>query len=93
MKGSRRRWRRLLIDSGIANNGVAVVESHVVPVSNGEMGNHMGMREREGGKEREKKRKREREREREKERKMKKKQEGGRSKMVVTGIMGPPTMI
>ena len=58
-----------MIDSGIANNGVAVVKSHVVPVSNGEMGNHMGMRERGGGKEREKKRKREREKERKKERK------------------------
>ena len=56
MKGSRRRWRRLLIDSGIANNGAAVVESPVVPVGNGEMGSHHGD---EG--EREKERKREEE--------------------------------
>ena len=42
MEGSRRRWKRLLVNGGIANNGVVVVESPVVPVDNGEIGNHHG---------------------------------------------------
>ena len=53
-----------------------------MPVDNGEIGNHHGDEwEREG------------EGEREKERKMKKKQGGGRSKMVITGSVGPSTVI
>ena len=70
MKGSRRRWRRLLIDSGIANNGATVVESPVVSVGNGEMGSHHGdegERRRERKREKEKKRERERKKERKKE--------------------------
>ena len=52
MGGSRRQWRRLSVDGGVASNGVIVVASSVVGVRWAAI---MGMREREKRKEREKK--------------------------------------
>ena len=50
--GSRRQWRRLSVDGGIASNGVTIVASSVAVVRWAAI---MGMRERERVKEREKK--------------------------------------